>query len=86
MALSPLYYSKKYVYTKFIDRFLPKIAYKFFCLGSRYYMPQSVFRLFFRFFSPNLDFEKVAFIGVYAPKCLCGIYLSAEWYQALQTR
>jgi len=28
-----------------------------------------------------LDFEKVPFISVYAPKCLCGLYLSASCYQ-----
>ena len=43
-------------------------------------MLQSVFRIFF---SPILDLEKVAVIGVCAPKCLCGLYLSADRYQYL---
>ena len=39
---------------------------------------------FFSIFSPVfLDFEKLAFICVYALKCLCESYLSADSYQIL---
>jgi len=41
--------------------------------------------LFFCDFSSILDFLKVAFIGVYASKCLCEPYLLADPYQNLHT-
>ena len=44
-------------------------------------MPQPVFEiLIFMILSLILDFQKVAFISVYTPKCLCRPYLFAECY------
>ena len=69
----------------FIGRLTLNIAYNFVkvvCTLCR----NRFFRLFiFSVISLILDFEKVSYIGVYAPKCLCGSYLVADSYQILNT-
>ena len=57
---------------------IPKFAYKFFWM-----IGPTCRNWFFDFFSPILDFEKVAFIGVYVPNCLCVPQSLPDLYQIL---
>jgi len=66
----------------FNDRLQPKLAYEFVQVVCTTWRNRFFEILNFTIFSTILNFEKVAFISVYAPKCLCGLYLSADCDQS----
>ena len=51
------------------------------CLGGRYFRPKSGFSVFFSIFCPILDFETIAFIGVYVLRfCVVGEFFYDRSY------
>ena len=72
-----------YIFFKVITQFVPNSACVFGWLVDTICSKPFFEFLFFSIFIPILDFEKIAFIGISAPKCLCASDLSHDRYQKL---